>query len=344
MELTFILPVRNRRSWVRRAIDSCLQNDRNGLPIHLLVIDGHSTDGTWEELQATYGKDPRVRLLRQESPPGFMSACFQAVPHVKTPWVTFMYDDDVLSPHWHHLANLVQRWDLTFALGLGFQHPLDQVMKFQSPRQWLRLDPAAVLRSYADAGKWWRPDWLPVSPICCITQSKILQEWARMVVTFVAENSLREEYLLRRAAGPDLMIFFLSLLRSRGPVAVLRCPVAQFSVHAETISGSSGEEELAVGYWLARVWLAAELLRAKDPEAPFWGGWVCHRGLLLLRDRWKQGQWTHSVALIREILHLRKLFHGRERVAWRRNFFGRFFPSSWRQLPKISAETLPLSS
>lgn len=344
MELTFILPVRNRRTWVRRAVDSCLQNGRNGLAVRLWVVEGHSTDGTWEELQAAYGKDARVRLLRQEGEKGFMSACFQAVPGVETPWATFMYDDDVLSPHWHRLAGLAEERRLSFAMGLGTQHPLDAVMDFPEPREWLRLEPRQLLRGYADAGKWWRPDWLPVSPICCLTRTGVLWEWMNQVRNFAHSTPFRAEYLFRRAAGPDLMIYFLSLLRSPGPVAVLRCPLAQFSRHSETISGHSGEEELAVGYWLARVWLAAELARTDDPQAPLWGGWVCHRGLLLLRDRWKRGQWTHSAALVREILQLRGLFHGNQRSAWRRSFFRRFLPSAWRQPPEIRVEALPLSS
>lgn len=344
MELTFILPVRNRRAWVRRAVDSCLQNERNGLAVRLSVVDGHSSDGTWEELQAAYGKDLRVRLVRQEGGKGFMSACFQAVPQVETPWATFMYDDDVLSPHWHNLASLAEDRHLSFAMGLGLQHRLDQVMDFPTPRDWLRMEPRELLRGYADAAKSWRPDWLPVSPICCLTRTSLLREWQEKVRLFALKTPFRNEYLLRRAAGPDLMIYLLSLLRSPGPVAVLRYPVAQFSRHSETISGHSGEEELAVGYWLARVWLAAELAQAGDPQAPLWGGWVCHRGLLLLRDRWKRGQWGYSAALVWEMLHLRKLFHGSAGVEWRRNFFSRFVPSAWRQLPAIRAETLPLSA
>ena len=343
MELTFILPVRNRRAWVRRAVDSCLQNERSGFAIRLWVVEGHSTDGTWEDLQAAYGKERRVRLFRQEGERDFMSACFQAVPQVETPWATFMYDDDVLSPHWHNLASLADDRGLSFAMGLGLQHRLDQVMDFPKPRDWLRMEPRQLLRGYGDAAKWWRPNWLPVSPICCLTRTELLREWMEKVRIFSQQTPFRAEYLLRRAAGPDLIIYLLSLLRSPGPVAVLRCPIAQFSLHSATISGLSGEEELAVGYWLARVWLAAELAQAGDPQAPLWGGWVCHRGLLLLRDRWKRGQWRHFAALTREILNFRKLFHGSARAEWHRNFFGRFVPSSWRQPPSVQAETLPLS-
>jgi len=344
MELTFILPVRNRRPWVRRAVDSCLQNCRGGLQVHVLVIEGHSTDGTWEELQTAYGKDRRVRLLRQEGEPGFMSACFQAVSRVATPWATFMYDDDVLSPHWHMLADLAEVRGFCFAMGLGLQHPISQVMDFPAPQEWLRMEPRELLRGYADAGKWWQPNWLPVSPICCPTETRLLLEWVEKVQAFARETPFRAEYLLRRAAGPDLMIYLLSLLRSPKPVAVLRCPIAQFSLHTETISGHSGDEELAVGYWLARVWLARELARANDPQAPLWGGWVCHRGLLLLRDRWRRAQWKHSGEIFQEIIRLRGLFQGRNRTAWRQNFLRRFLPSAWRQKPEIRTESLPLAS
>lgn len=343
MDLTFILPARNRRQWVRRAADSCLQNERPSLKIQILVLDGHSTDGTWEELLAAYATDRRVRLLRQGTNAGFMGACFQAVPLVKTSWATFMYDDDVLSPHWHLLAGLVDSARMSFGMGLGVKSHVGKLVNFSAPDKWLRISSSDLLRGYGDAAKWWRPDWLPVSPICCLTQTAVLQEWFTAVNTFSSKNMFRQEYLIRRAAGPDLMIYLLSLLRSQGPVAVLRAPIAQFSEHDETISSSSGEDELALGYWLARAWLAHQLQREKRPEAPAWAGWVCHRALLLLRDRWRSGRFQPSLAILREFISLRCLFQGQDLAAWRSYFLSRFVPKALRPKVQVDTEAFPLA-
>ena len=86
LALTFILPTRNRRQYVGRAVESCLQVALSGVQVEVLLVDGNSTDGSYEELLQRYGKDARVRLIRQTGPKGFMPACFLAVPQVRTPF------------------------------------------------------------------------------------------------------------------------------------------------------------------------------------------------------------------------------------------------------------------
>ena len=71
LELTFILPTRNRRQVVKRAIESCLQAHRPGeIHVSVLIVDGNSTDGSFEEVAERYGQDARVRLVRQQGPKG----------------------------------------------------------------------------------------------------------------------------------------------------------------------------------------------------------------------------------------------------------------------------------
>src|SRR5215831_3601614 len=96
--ITFILPTRNRKQFVRRAIDSCLSCESETVSPCVIVIDGESDDGTFTDLQSAYAGDTRVQLLQNSKSTGFMNTCFQGVELVKSKWVTFMYDDDVLSP------------------------------------------------------------------------------------------------------------------------------------------------------------------------------------------------------------------------------------------------------
>ena len=323
-------------------MDSCLQNNVDLLRVHLLILDGNSSDGTWEVLQSKYAGDRRIRLLRQTGEPGFMAACLQAVPLLETPWATFMYDDDVLSPHWHLLPNLMEQEGMEFGMGLGKQAPVDQILNFPQPHGWLRLKPAELLRGYGESEKWWRPDWLPVSPICCLTHSSKLRQWSTEVQHFAEANTFRREYLIRRAAGPDLMIYLLSILQSQDPVAVLRCPIAQFSLHSETISGTSGDEELALGYWLAKVWLAHQLTRLAHPEAAAWAAWVIHRGLFLLKERFRQAKWAHSFSILKELVLVYESLQGANKRAARRAWGRRLTPKKYRPPSTVIAETLTL--
>src|SRR6266566_2592108 len=131
LALTFILPTRNRRQWVGRAIESCLQAHQSAVSVEVLVVDGNSTDGSFEWMQEHYGNDLRVRLLRQQGPKGFMPACFYAVPQVRTPFVTFMYDDDVLSNHWADLPRELLRRGASFIMGFNTEGDIAASASFE---------------------------------------------------------------------------------------------------------------------------------------------------------------------------------------------------------------------
>src|SRR2546427_12729026 len=113
-----------------RALESCLRVERKGVRVEVLVIDGNSTDGSFAELQERYSADPRVRAVRQEGPEGFMPACFFALPQGRTPFVTFMYDDDVLSPFWSELVAGLERWRADFGFVFSADGDLSQAVPF----------------------------------------------------------------------------------------------------------------------------------------------------------------------------------------------------------------------
>src|SRR6266513_4788306 len=179
LALTFILPTRNRRQWVGRAIDSCLQAHQSGVSVEVLVIDGNSTDGSFEWVQQRYGGDPRVRLLRQQSPKGFMPACFFAAPQVHTPFVTFMYDDDVLSNHWADLPRELQRRGASFIMGFGSEGDIASSICFERVTRLRLVSPSFLLRAFCGCGHELSRRGPPLTPICCLTRTDWLQEWTR---------------------------------------------------------------------------------------------------------------------------------------------------------------------
>src|SRR5437016_2705034 len=87
--VTFILPTRNRKRFIRRAVDSCLACENELISPFVIAIDGESDDGSFGDLQAAYGNDPRVQLLQNSKSAGFMNTCFEGVGLVKSKWVTF---------------------------------------------------------------------------------------------------------------------------------------------------------------------------------------------------------------------------------------------------------------
>ena len=122
--VTFILPTRNRKHFVRRAIDSCRACESEMVSARVIVIDGESDDGTFMDLNQVYEHDDRVQLLQNSKSAGFMNTCFQGVELVKSKWVTFMYDDDVLSPYFVDMVNERSEAATTSSWDTGHQMPL----------------------------------------------------------------------------------------------------------------------------------------------------------------------------------------------------------------------------
>jgi glycosyltransferase involved in cell wall biosynthesis len=88
-----IIPVYNRASLVREAIESALEAARD-LPVEIIVVDDASTDGTWESLRAY--NDPRIRCFRMEANGGQSAARNRGLDDARSTYVKFLDSDDVL--------------------------------------------------------------------------------------------------------------------------------------------------------------------------------------------------------------------------------------------------------
>ena len=305
LALTFILPTRNRRDYVGRALDSCLRVQQPGVRVELLVVDGNSTDGSFEELQRRYGDDPRVRLIRQTGPPGFMPACLLAVPQVQTPYVTFMYDDDVLSPFWGDMPREMRRLGSEFVLGFSIAGDIRTVAPFERVTRLLMVTPSSLLRAFNGCGRALSRYDLPYSPICALTRTDLLCEWMAELNRFTNGRAMRHYFMMERNAGPDLMIYFYSILRHHGEIPVFDGPVAQFSAHADSITSGLEPTDLPIGYWLALRWLCDRLrVEHRGSDAGWCSAYAVRQGLKLILKRMRRGHARWLGSLLAEVLGL----------------------------------------
>jgi len=279
--VTFILPTRNRRHFVRRAIDSCLACENETVSACVIVIDGESDDGTIADLKDAYDADPRVQLIQNSKSAGFMNTCFQGVELVKSKWVTFMYDDDVLSPYFVDMVGKLVSAGDNFIMGYGAECDARGVYPFRPIAAYNELAAAQLLLTYYGRPVGIDFSGLPVSPICCVTTLDILHEWIPQVTHFCSRNAIRQHFMLNRNIGPDLMIYLLSLLRQSGSVPVAVAVVAQFSSHPTSMSIRYGSSELRIGYWLAKIWGFESLCQTgRRNEAA-----ICASSILLMGAR-----------------------------------------------------------
>lgn len=89
MELSVVIPTRNRRSMLTKALNSL-----TGQAVELVVIDNGSSDGTRELIES--------RGLRYilETQPGASNAKNRGIHEAKGKWIAFLDDDATADPQW----------------------------------------------------------------------------------------------------------------------------------------------------------------------------------------------------------------------------------------------------
>lgn len=253
-EVTFILPTLNRRQWVKRALDSCLACENGIVKPHVVVIDSESGDGTMPYLRAAYASDERVTLHENSRSAGCIRSWFDGVEQLKTRFATFVWDDDVLSPFFADMVTRMMREGAEFSAGFGEVSPIDQVYQFEPIDNFRSVAASEVLLGFFGFHGRSELPRLPVSPICCMVTSDLLRDWVKQVEIFTSRNSLRRHFMIKRAIGPDLMVYLSALVKETGHVVVTPSVVAQFSSHPGSITIKANAFDIEVGYWLAKLW------------------------------------------------------------------------------------------
>jgi glycosyltransferase involved in cell wall biosynthesis len=259
--VTFMLPTRNRVAWVARAVRSCLEQASGSCGVRVLVIDGNSTDGTWEKLVVEFGQDSRVVLHRQGAERGFVGACLEAVGRLNSAYAGLIFDDDVLLPNYRWLLAVVLENKSLYGFGFGRLGALEQILQVPEARGFWEISPRQLLDGYLGLRGKLGPDGYPQSPMCGVFSADLWREWAQEIRSFCAGSPWRSRCMIKRSAGPDFLIYFLALCRAQGPVPVLDGVVTQFSRHEGTLTSALQERDLPTGYWLSFFWLHRELLR-----------------------------------------------------------------------------------
>ncbi len=94
LQVSVVLPTRNRSAMLRQAIGSALTQE--GVEIEVIVVDDASSDDTPEQLARI--NDRRLTVFRNDAPKGPAAARNVAIDAAQGDWIAFLDDDDVLGP------------------------------------------------------------------------------------------------------------------------------------------------------------------------------------------------------------------------------------------------------
>ncbi len=303
--ITFILPTRNRKDYVARAIDSCLASQCENISVRVMVIDASSDSTCVNMLRERYAGQQAVEILVQ--PPeavGFMGACFFAVERLESRYATFMYDDDVLSPYISEMYQRMVNKSCPFAMGFGQTNNADQVLEFRPVTNWGRPRPWDLLLAWFGNTRW-QYRAMPVSPVCCLATSDVLKRWMVEVRQFAAANDFRQHYIMRRNIGGDLMIYLHCIIDAQQEILLANQVVAQWSEHPNSMTVLAEDLDLFAGYWLARCWAVGYCAQSGDMgKAARMAGYVVVSGMAAaLRSR-RIGKTDLARSIVAEIRQL----------------------------------------
>lgn len=94
MKVSVVIPTHNRRAWLRQTLRSVLRQHYDDL--EAIVVDDGSSDDTEEMLAEV--SDPRVRVIRHESPRGVGASRNHGAAEARGAWIAFVDDDDLWAP------------------------------------------------------------------------------------------------------------------------------------------------------------------------------------------------------------------------------------------------------
>lgn len=104
--VSIYIPTKDRVASLRRAVESVLTQTHDD--VELIVVDDGSVDATRDYLGRLQLDDPRVRVIRNDSPQGAPRARNLAIRAASGEFITGLDDDDCF--HEERIQALLQRW------------------------------------------------------------------------------------------------------------------------------------------------------------------------------------------------------------------------------------------
>lgn len=265
--ISVLIPVYNRVQEVERAIASSVNQTYEHLEI--IVIDNHSTDGTWEVVQSWVASDNRIKAFRNESNLGPLRNWQRGWQLCQGEFVKIVWSDDWMDPCC--IARCMERVDEVSNTCLVFtavtiHRPQNEELAYWFPGRSVFTQEeffhAAVVRAA-----------LPVSPGAALVRRTgpgfrtQFSGWARL-----------HQIALQTGAGADMLFLWDAALRSER-IGYVDEPLNHFHAGPDSFTMSRTDEVLA-GYRWAYRYFTLSVLPTETGHAGLvsrWRGFKPHR-------------------------------------------------------------------
>ena len=181
-----------------------------------------------------------------------MDGCFESIKYVNTKYCTFLYDDDLLSPE--IIKVFKNSLESKFSMGFGIVENLEN-NRLKNNHDFKKINFENYKSNDLILGyfgkKIRKVQFMPVSPICMIFKTNLLNEWKKYIFKYCEQSKFRKLFLLKKNIGPDLILYLLQIIRNKN-IKVANPFVAKFNAHDNSMSLILGKNKLQIGYWLAK--------------------------------------------------------------------------------------------
>ncbi|MBA2381788.1 MAG: glycosyltransferase family 2 protein [Chloroflexi bacterium] len=245
-KVSLLVPVFNRESLLVDCLDSALRQSFSDLEV--VVVDGASTDGTWDVCQNYAKADARVRIFREERNRGPVLGWERCIEESRGEFATFLWSDDILQPEFlARTVKVLERRDIGFvftAAEIG-PTPGDGSVHYSHP--------SGVIESRTFINASLRDGDVPVSPACALFRLADIRRNFRTEVPTLPPFDLKST-----GAGVDLLLYLLTA-KEYSLVANIAEPLAFFRAHKDslTIDGRGGA--VTLGYAVTKTWFARSI-------------------------------------------------------------------------------------
>jgi hypothetical protein len=243
--VSLLVPVFNRKDLLRECLDSALaQTDED---LEVVVVDGASTDGTWDVCREYERADVRVRAIREEANRGPVAGWWRCLQEADGIYGTFLWSDDLLRPTFiERTRPFLQDPEVAFAYTAAeIGSALGEGSVYFAQTTGLVSSESFILGSLT------APQNYPVSPACALFRlDDIRKSFTMKLPTFPPFD------LTKNGAGTDVLMYLLTAA-VRPLVAHIADPLAFFRAHPGSITIGGQEGRVALGYAVTKAWFAA---------------------------------------------------------------------------------------
>jgi glycosyltransferase involved in cell wall biosynthesis len=243
--VSLLVPVFNRADLLGACLDSALAQTMDHLEV--VVVDGASTDGTWDVCLQYAEADPRVRVFRDPTNTGPVRGWWRCVEEAQGTYGTFLWSDDLLMPSFiERTLPFLSDDDVAFAYTSAEIGPSPGTGRIAYALASSRVltSEEFILGSLATRGRY------PLSPACALFR---LDDIRRNFMMELPTSPMTD--LTATGAGVDLLLLLLAAWQ-RTRVAHISQPLAFFRAHKGSISVDGRSGQVALGYALAKCWFA----------------------------------------------------------------------------------------